>query len=232
MARNEGSCRGRLPSPRKSNPSAIEAHVDLHAGARYSVDMGVARKLATYEDLEALEEGARAEVLGGEIVTAPAPLPRHSKAQRALARFIGGPFDDDHGRGGPGGWWILLEVDIRLTPHDIVRPDLAGWRRERLPAPWDVRPIDVPPDWACEVVSPSTHAFDRVHKRRLYAEADIATFWIVDPVERILEAYELREGRWTEAGSYGASDTARVPPFGAIELEVGRLFPEEESAAR
>lgn len=101
-----------------------------------------ARKLATYEDLLALPEGTPAEISRGEIVTLPAPRPRHSKAQRALGHFVGGPFDDDDGAGGPGGWWIFVEVEIRFELHEVVRPDLSGWRRERLLVP-DVLPIDV-----------------------------------------------------------------------------------------
>ena len=142
--------------------------------------MQSARKAATYEDLVALPEGERAEILGGVVVNPPAPLPRHALAQRTTARFIGGPFDDDDGRGGPGGWWILLEVDVRLGPSDIVRPDLAGWRRDRLPVPWDMRPIDVTPDWICEIISPSNASNDRVKKRRLYATHAVPFYWIVD----------------------------------------------------
>ena len=84
-----------------------------------------ARRLATYEDLMALGD-VRAEVLAGDIHVSPAPLPKHSKAQGSLRRFIGGPYDDDDGYGGPGGWWIFVEVDVELGPHDVVRPDLAG----------------------------------------------------------------------------------------------------------
>ena len=116
--------------------------------------MSTPPKLATYADLLAMPEDVRAEVFAGEIVTTPASLPRHSKVQRALSRFVGGPFDDDDGRGGPGGWWIFVEVDVELGPHDVVRPDLAGWRRERLPNPGKARPITVAPDWVCEVLSP------------------------------------------------------------------------------
>lgn len=186
--------------------------------------MDPAKRLATFDDLLGLPEDARAEVIAGVVVTAPAPLPRHSRAQGALRRFVGGPFDDDDGRGGPGGWWILLEVDVRLTPHDIVRPDLAGWRRDRLPQPWDVRPIDTRPDWVCEIVSPSNAALDRVTKRKLYA-AGIPHYWIVDPDARTLEAFRLSGERWLDAGSYDERATARIEPFDAVELEVGRLFP-------
>ncbi|MEY4582252.1 MAG: hypothetical protein RL701_6955 [Pseudomonadota bacterium] len=185
-----------------------------------------ATKLATYNDLLALAspEDGRVEILGGEVVVSPAPLPRHSKAQGATRRFLGGPFDDDDGRGGPGGWWIFVEVDVALGPHDVVRPDLAGWRRERLLRPGATRPIEVVPDWVCEVVSPSTAARDRVTKRNLYARSGVAHYWLIDPEARVLEALALREGSWFELGVYDDTATVRIPPFDAVELEIGRLF--------
>jgi Uma2 family endonuclease len=193
-----------------------------------------ATPLATYEDLLRLADDVRAEILDGQIVVSPAPLPRHSRVQRALGRFVGGPFDDDDGRGGPGGWWIFVEVDVRLTAHDVVRPDLAGWRRERLPTPGSVRPIDVVPDWVCEIASPSTVARDRVTKRALYAKHGVPYYWVVDPEGRTLEALELSGGRWVELGAYDDTATASIPPFSEIALEVGRLFlpPEADGVPR
>jgi Uma2 family endonuclease len=189
--------------------------------------MDPARKLAGWDDLLALPEDVRAEVIDGQLVSPPAPLPRHSRAQRALGRFLGGPFDDDDGRGGPGGWWILQEVDVQLGAHDIVRPDLAGWRRERLPDPWDARPILVVPDWICEVLSASNAANDRVRKRALYARSGVPYYWLVDPDARTLEAMRLdAESRaWIEVGAYDDTAIARIAPFEPIDLEVGRLFP-------
>ena len=183
----------------------------------------LAAKLARYEDLLRLDEDVRAEILGGSIVVMPSPRPRHSKPQRALGRFVGGPFDDDDGFGGPGGWWIFIEVDIELGPHDVVRPDLSGWRRARLPEP-DQRPIRVVPNWVCEVISPSTGARDRVTKRQLYARHGIERYWLVDPVARTLEALALRDGTWMDAGTFDETATARIAPFQEIELPVGRLF--------
>jgi len=183
-----------------------------------------APRLATYEDLLNLPEDVRAEILSGEIVTAPAPMPKHSKAQRALGRFVGGPFDDDDGYGGPGGWWIFVEVDIAFGPNDIVRPDLSGWRRERLVDPAEQRPITVTPDWVCEVLSPSTAARDKVQKRRLYADYEVSHYWIVDVDARTVESFLLDGGRWVLAGSYDDEATAAIPPFETVELEVGRLF--------
>lgn len=185
--------------------------------------MTAAAKLATYDDLLRLPEGERAEVIAGALEVLPAPRPRHANVQRALGRFVGGPFHDDDGFGGPGGWWIFLEVDVLLGPNDIVRPDLSGWRRDRLAEP-DARPLAVVPDWVCEIASPSTASRDRVIKRRLYASAGIGHYWIIDPVARSIEALELRGGVWIESGVYGEDDHARIAPYEAVEIPVGRLF--------
>jgi len=134
----------------------------------------------------------KAEIIDGSLVTLPSPRPRHANVQGALRRFIGGPFHDDDGFGGPGGWWIFIDVDVALSAHTIVRPDVVGVRRERLPDP-DVLPIPVVPDWICEVLSPSNEPHDRVTKRRLYVQHGVRWYWIVDPATRILEAFELRD---------------------------------------
>jgi Uma2 family endonuclease len=178
----------------------------------------------TYQALLELDGDVRAEILDGELVVSPAPLPKHSNSQGALRRFIGGPFHDDDGHGGPGGWWIFVEVDIQLALHDVVRPDLSGWRRERLPRPGNERPITVVPDWVCEIVSPRGVARDRVKKRRLYAKHGVRHYWIVDPDARTLEALVLEGEHWKEVGAWDEDAVARIAPFAEIELEVGRLF--------
>jgi Uma2 family endonuclease len=185
--------------------------------------MDAARKLATYDELRALPEGVKAEIIEGDLVTMPPLRPRHANVQGTLRRFIGGPFHDDDGFGGPGGWWIFIDVDVALSAHTIVRPDVVGVRRERLPDP-DVLPIPVVPDWICEVLSPSNAPHDRVIKRRLYAHHGVRWYWLVDPAERVLEALELRDGLWVNVGIYDETDTARVPPFEAVELPMPRLF--------
>lgn len=187
-----------------------------------------AHRLATYDDVLAADE--RVEVIGGQLETLPSARPRHGRVARAIAGAIGGPFDDDDGRGGPGGWWILTEVDVRLSPHDIVRPDVAGWRKERL-TDLDTLPIDVRPDWVCEVLSPGTRLRDTRDKRRLFASAGISHYWLLDPDDRTLLALVLESDRWTEQGLYAEGDLARIAPFEALELDVGRLFPPTPSRA-
>lgn len=184
--------------------------------------MTAAPKLKTYDDLLGLPEGVHAEIHAGEIVTFAPPLPEHGRAQQALGSYVGRPLDHDHD--GPDGWWIIPEVDVRFTLHDIVRPDVAGWRRSRLASPRGVRPIDVVPDWICEVLSPSNERRDRVFKRQLYARHGVPHYWLVNPAEEILEAYVLQSGTWIVAGTYDRDAVARLPPFEAVELPVGRLF--------
>ena len=187
--------------------------------------MEPAAKTATYEDLLGLPEDVRGEILSGEVVVHPSPLPEHGWVQGSVARGIGGPFDGDDGRGGPGGWWILIEVDVRLGVHDIARPDVSGLRRTNLPKPFGSRPIDVRPDWVCEVLSPTNASVDRVRKRTLYADYRVPYYWMIDPGARVVEALKLVDGAWVEIGAWSAAGTARIEPFDAVELDLERLFP-------
>jgi Uma2 family endonuclease len=183
-----------------------------------------ARRRATWEDLlAAADDGPTYEILDGELEAMPRPLPRHSRAQALLAADLGGPFD--RGRGGPGGWWLLIEPDVRLEPHGVFAPDLVGWKRERIPHFPESRPITVVPDWICEVVSPDDRGRDRVRKANLYLRAGVPHCWILDPEERTLEAFAFREGAWLRLGGWTDGDAPRIPPFEAIEIDVAGLLP-------
>jgi Uma2 family endonuclease len=151
----------------------------------------VARRLATWEDiLRTPDDGRVWEVLGGSLEAQPRPRPSHGRVQVRLSASLSDPFD--YGRGGPGGWWLVLEPDVELDPHEIVVPDLAGWRRNHLPELPEERPVRVRPDWICEVASPSNRWRDRGRKADIYLGAGVPHYWIVDPEERTLEAFEAR----------------------------------------
>ena len=183
-----------------------------------------ARRLATWEDLIATpEDGRKYEILTGTLEALPSPLPGHCFAQGVLVSELHAPFFG--GRGGPGGWWILIEPDIFLGVNDIVSPDLVSWRRERVPAFPATRPITTVPDWIAEVLSPSNERRDRVHKAELYLTAGVPFYWIVDVSERTLEAYRSHQGVWMRLGAWTDGDAPRISPFEAIELDVGSLFP-------
>lgn len=130
------------------------------------------RRRATYEDLQGLAEHLVGEILDGDLVTSPRPSSAHARAASSLGGEIYGPFD--RGKGGPGGWIILDEPELHLA-GDVMVPDLAGWRRERLPELPNVAAFELAPDWVCEVLSPSTAPFDRRRKLPIYARERVPT---------------------------------------------------------
>jgi Uma2 family endonuclease len=179
------------------------------------------RKPATYDDLVRVPDHLVAEIVGGELFATPRPAARHARAASVLGMDLGGPFD--RGRGGPGGWWILDEPELHL--HDgVVVPDLAAWRRERLPAIPDTAALILAPDWICEVVSPSTEALDRGRKLTVYAREGVAHAWLVNPANGMLEVFALDAGRWVLLATHVGAATVRVEPFAAIELDLSDLW--------
>lgn len=181
-----------------------------------------AKRRATYADLEAVPEHLVAEIIDGDLVTHPRPSPRHTLVATELAYELTGPFR--RGRGGPGGWIFLTEPELHLG-EEIVVPDVAGWRRERLPALPERAYLDVAPDWVCEVLSGSTERRDRTVKMRIYAEAAVPHLWLIDPRQQILEAFELNGGRWLKIGAWTSDDEVSAPPFDAIAFSLADLWP-------
>jgi Uma2 family endonuclease len=181
----------------------------------------LAKHQATYEDLLQVPDHKVAEIVNGDLHVSPRPSPRHALAATVLDRAIGPPFH--HGRGGPGGWWILFEPELHLG-EDVLVPDLAGWRRERLPELPDTAAFTLAPDWICEVVSPSTEALDRAKKTRAYAREGVAHAWIVNPQARTLEVYRLTDGRWVLLAAHEGQAAVRAEPFDALELGLAELW--------
>ena len=180
-----------------------------------------AKQLATYADIEALPPNVVGELVAGELFVSPRPAGPHATASTALAMDLGSPFQ--RGRGGPGGWRFLIEPELHFG-NDVLVPDIAGWRRERMPAPPQTVAIELAPDWLCEVLSPSTERLDRTRKLPLYARAGVRHVWLVNPVHRTLEVLRLDAGHWVLATSYGDVDRVRAEPFDAIELDLNVLW--------
>jgi Uma2 family endonuclease len=176
---------------------------------------------ATYEDLLAVPEHLVVEIINGELVTSPRPASLHALAASSIGGELYGPFH--RGRGGPGGWVILDEPELHLFGHVLV-PDLAGWRRERMPQVPDARAFELAPDWACEVLSPLTAAVDRSEKVPIYAQAGIGHVWLVDPLLRTVEALRLESGGYLLLGTWRRDSKVRIAPFDAIELELSALW--------
>jgi Uma2 family endonuclease len=186
------------------------------------------KRAATYDDLCRVPDHLVAEILDGDLFASPRPAIRHAHAASTLGAEIGGPFHQ--GRGGPGGWWILDEPELHLH-DDVVVPDLAGWRRARLPVLPDAAFISLAPDWVCEVLSPSTASLDRLRKLRIYAREGVAHTWLLDPILRTLEILGLENGRWTIVSTVGGQEVVHAEPFEILPLELARLWPDEPASS-
>ena len=176
---------------------------------------------ATYADIEALPENVVGEIIDGELFVQPRPAAPHANATTILGSEIVGPFR--LGRGGPGGWIILFEPELHLL-DDVLVPDIAGWRRERMPEVPNTVGITMAPDWACETLSPSTAIKDRTKKLPLYGKRGVGHIWIVDPIARTLEVYRLESSRWMLVSTHGADEKMRAEPFDAVEIDLSPLW--------
>jgi Uma2 family endonuclease len=185
---------------------------------------GSAKKQASYADVLNAPPNKVAEIIHGELVLSPRPAGPHSVATSALGEELGPPFK--RGRGGPGGWILLDEPELHFA-HDVLVPDLAGWRRETMPAVANEPYFTIRPDWVCEVLSPSTERYDRAAKVALYAAAGVAHAWLVNPLLQILEVLALSDvtpGQWSVLGVHYNDARVRAKPFEELELDLAMLW--------
>ena len=205
-----------------------------------------AKPKATLADLLAIpEEDRRHEIIDGVLVEKQAATGRHGQAQARLARGLG-PYDRRPGGRSPGGWWLAVEVEVLFEETQILRPDVLGWRRERLPAVPAEFPTTVRPDWVCEILStaracprpaappnggadPSTNKRnDLILKKRAYHRAGVGHYWIIDPIEETLAVYRWHADGYVEVLIAERNDRVRAEPFDAIEVRLGVLFGDDE----
>lgn len=192
--------------------------------------MEKSRSRATYKDIEALPEHLNGELIDGELFVSPRPAGRHTFSASNLGYDLIGPFQ--RGLGGPGGWWIVDEPELHFG-DDVLIPDLAGWRTERM-AVYPSDPfVTLAPDWICEVISPGTAVLDRKLKLRVYAREGVEHAWLLDPGMKTLEAFAREGGRFVLAEMFSGVELVRAPPFEAVELRLSALWlPELHQDAR
>lgn len=181
------------------------------------------RRPATYADIESAPPHMVAEIIAGELYTSPRPAVPHARAASRLIAKLSGPFD--LGDGGPGGWVILVEPELHFGAEpEVLVPDLAGWRRERMPEiPLDAS-ISLAPDWVCEILSKSTEAVDRAEKMPVYAREGVAHLWLADPLAQTIEIFRLESGRWVLLAAHRGAVTVRVEPFEAVPLDLAAIW--------
>ncbi len=191
------------------------------------------RPPATVDDLLAMPDDERFELVDGVLVPKEGGSGRHGRGQAYVASTLIGPFGRRSSGGPPerpGGWWFATEVLVRFSASQVRRPDIAGWRRERLAVMPEVVPVDVIPDWICELLSPTNASNDTVTKMRLYHRSRVAHYWLIDPVAETLSVF-----RWTDEGYLQVmlaerGERVRAEPFDALEFPLGEFFGDDAGA--
>lgn len=180
-----------------------------------------AKRKATYEDLYGIPEDAVGEIINGELIVTPRPSRKHGFSAYALGGELL-PYQFGRG-GGPGGWVIIGEPEVKFGENYLV-PDIVGWRRERFPQSEETNWISVSPDWITEVLSPSTVRVDRIKKMAIYAEHGAPYLWLIDPAAKTLEVFRLEAGGWLLRSVFGERDRVRVEPFAEVEIDLTNLW--------
>ncbi len=183
----------------------------------------VVRRPATYQDVIDAPPNVVAELMAGALHLSPRPASRHARASFHLAGQLDEPYR--RGGGGPGGWRFATEPELHFG-EDVLVPDLAGWRLERMPDFPDAPAIELPPDWVCEILSPSTRRFDLTEKRDRYGSAGVGHLWLVDPQARTLEVFGLRDGAWVLTAAFQDGDQLCAAPFEALRFPLSDLWPD------
>jgi Uma2 family endonuclease len=172
----------------------------------------------TYDDLvDTPDDGQRYEIIDGEMIVSASPTRAHQiAAQNVNTVLVDG---SDRGR---LGMVLFAPVDVRLSPHDVVEPDLLFIRRERLHFYTDIGIVEGPPDLVVEILSPSSHSRDLVRKAKLYAWGQVPEYWQVDPIARTLTVLALVDGHYQQVPAEHGVQRSLVLPH--LRFDVAALF--------
>ena len=182
-----------------------------------------------YAQLDALPMNITGEIINGRLVAMPRPAGMHCQVESSLEIEIGWSYQ--YGRnGGPGGWWIVVEPEVHFVRDvEVAVPDIAGWKKSRMRTLPRTHRYEIVPDWICEIASPSTAKLDRAEKMPLYAKYGVQYLWLVDPLLKILEVYELHDGCWLNIKNYKDDDKVSAIPFNEIVIELNDLWIPEDN---
>ena len=172
----------------------------------------------TYEDYKNAPEDRRYELLDGDLVVVPSPRESHQRVLVTLTSQLDGIV-----RGMGLGHLYVAPFDVVLSDTDVVQPDLLfiTSERESIITEENVRGA---PDLVIEILSPSTADRDRTFKRSLYARSGVKEFWIVDPVDKMVEVLRLGEHGFELEATYGEDDTLTSAILSGVSLSLNEVF--------
>lgn len=164
------------------------------------------------------------ELIHGQLVTKVSPVLSHQLVEGNVLSLLS-PYNRRAQRGRRGGWLIASEVEISYNTRNILRPDIVGWRRDRLPDDLDLDgTMSLRPDWVCEVVSKTNSRRDTVTKRLLYARFGVPHYWIIDPRKKSLAVLQLDGNEYSDVLIAHEGESVRAAPFADTSLRLSRLF--------
>ena len=186
----------------------------------------LAAHFAAMETLvDSYAEGVNAEIARGVFMMSPRPGVRHGAAQGRLVALLHERLGRSGGSGAPD-WLFLVEPEIRSeTAFSRLIPDVAGWRRSAGGWPdTEVNPVELPPEWAAEILSPGTIAFDRGPKKDAYGLMGVGWLWLLDVNQKTIETFSNERGRMLPGPKLEAGQALAGPPFGDLSARVNDLF--------
>lgn len=172
----------------------------------------------TYEDLlETPYDRNRYEIIDGEMFMSASPNRGHQLTAQTINLVLVDA--SDRGR---HGLVLFAPVDVRLSPHDIVQPDLLFIRRDRIDIYTERGLVDGPPDIVVEILSPGSHTRDLVKKAKLYAWAGVPEYWQADPLGRELTILGLNRGHYETVPTEGGQSRSLVLPH--LRIDIATIF--------
>ncbi|MBT3294267.1 MAG: Uma2 family endonuclease [Verrucomicrobia bacterium] len=170
----------------------------------------------TWTDYRTWPADEQWELIGGEAFDmSPAPGTRHQTVVTELGRQFG-----NHFQGKPCKVFVA-PTDVKLSEADIVQPDLIVVCDENRIKPTH---IEGPPTLVIEVLSPSTQAYDRVRKLRLFAASGVQEVWLVTPYPSLVEVLMLDGASYRIAGGYTRDETPVSVAFPELQIDPTALF--------
>ena len=188
-------------------------------GDTMEVDVIPEKKSYTYEDYARLPEGSPYQLIGGELIMVPAPLPYHQKVSKRLEYLL---YEYAELKQKLGEVYYA-PIDVYLEEEETYQPDIIFISNERLEIIKEDK-IEGSPDIVIEILSPSTAYYDLVHKKEIYARHGVKEYWIVDPMEKKIEVYENKNGEF--ALFKKAEKTERISSIiiDGFEVELDAIF--------
>jgi Uma2 family endonuclease len=176
------------------------------------------KKKYTYEDYLKTPDDERYELIEGELVMTPSPIPKHQRILRELEfeiiKFV---------KANDLGEVFYAPCDVYLDNENVVQPDILFISKERLNIIGE-KNIQGAPDLAIEIISESTAYRDLVQKKKLYAKFGVKEYWIVLPEEKSIEIYSLKDNTYMLHKTYGKDETIESPYLRNLKVGLKGIF--------